>query len=208
MRKITLNFVLIFVSAICFSQSENNDSNSIILTSEYGSENSEIKDILRFEGIEYHKLTFKGKGLLGKSYTLSVKEIWDGKIKTDSIIVDSKSIPLESYQTINDTSFKFKVISKLSYNDQLKMTFDFSRFAISRNFDAVKSGDYSLRNVAEVSGIKIKTGEKFYLLAYILPYEKDGYKYYCAVESSGEDIINWGEKFGIKHYLVFEMVFQ
>lgn len=208
MRKITLNFVLIFVSAICFSQSENNDSNSIILTSEYGSENSEIKDILRFEGIEYQKLTFKGKGLLGKSYTLSVKEIWDGKIKTDSIIVDSKSIPLESYQTINDTSFKFKVISKLSYDDQLKMTFDFSRFAISRNFDAVKSGDYSLRNVAEVSGIKIKTGEKFYLLAYILPYEKDGYKYYCAVESSGEDIINWGEKFGIKHYLVFEMIFQ
>jgi hypothetical protein len=50
--------------------------------------------------------------------------------------------------------------------------------------------------------------EKFYLLAYILPYEKDGTKYWCAVESSGKDIENWGKEFNIEHYLVFEMLFE
>jgi hypothetical protein len=47
-----------------------------------------------------------------------------------------------------------------------------------------------LLNVAEVGGTEIKYGEKFYLLAYILPYEKDGAKYWCALESSGKDIEN------------------
>lgn len=51
----------------------------------------------------------------------------------------------------------------------------------------------------------IETGKPFYAFAYILPYEKDGYKYYCAVESSGKDIEQWGAEFGIKHYILFEI---
>lgn len=59
-----------------------------------------------------------------------------------------------------------------------------------------------------MSDEKIEYGKKFYLLAYILPYENEGTKYWCAVENSGKDIENWGKEFGIKHYLVFEMIFE
>jgi len=178
------------------------------MISDYGSDNSEIRDILQFEGIEYMKLSFHGKELADKGFHLTVKEIWDGKIKSDSTITNSKNIPVEQFQKINDTVFNFKIISKLTAENKLKMTFKFPRFSTTRKFDAIKSEDYSLRNVAEVSASEIKYGEKFYLLAYILPYEKGGYKYWCAVESSGKDIENWGKEFGIKHYLVFEMIFE
>lgn len=206
MKNIFLSLVFIFASTLSFSQTER--KNDIYLTSDYSSDNPEIRDLLQFEGIQYLKLNFKGKDLADKSYHLTVREIWDGAVTSDSTIINSKTIQFEQFQTINDTVFSLKIISKLTSDDQLKMTFKFPRFSVTRKFDAIKSDDYSLRNVVEASGTEIKYGEKFYLLAYILPYEKDGSKYWCAVESSGKDIENWGKEFGIKHYLVFEMIFE
>lgn len=207
MKNIFLAIFLILTPLLSFSQSEK--KSGITMKSDYGSDNSEIRDILQFEGIEYMKLSFHGKELNDKSYHLTVKEIWNGKIKSESSIMDSKTIPFEQFQKINDTVFNLKIISKLTPDNKLKMTFKFPRFSTTKKFDAIKSEDYSLRNVAEASGNELKYyGEKFYLLAYILPYEKDGAKYWCAVESSGKDISNWGKEFGIEHYLVFEMIFE
>jgi len=56
--------------------------------------------------------------------------------------------------------------------------------------------------------MEIEPGKEFYALAYILPYEKDGWKMYCAVDSSGKDVESWGKEFAIEHYLVFEMKFE
>jgi hypothetical protein len=54
--------------------------------------------------------------------------------------------------------------------------------------------------------MEIGYGKKFYFMAVILPFERaDGSKSWCDVGSSGKDIANWGKKFGIKHYLLFEM---
>lgn len=206
MKNIFLTIALISTSIAVFSQVEEKDE--ITMISDYSSDNPEIRDILQFEGIEYLRLSFTGKELADKSYHFNVKEIWDGEIKGDSTIMDSKSIPFEQFQKINDTIFNLKVISKLTPENQLKMTFKFPRFSVTRKFDAIASDDYSLRNVAKSNKANIKYGEKFYLLAYILPYEKDGSKYWCAVESSGKDIENWGKEFGIKHYLVFELLFE
>ncbi len=193
---------LILISNISLAQSD------VKMKSDYSSDNPEIRDILQFEGIEYLKLSFTGKDLTNKSYHLSVKEIWNGKIKSDSTITNSAKIPVPQFQKINDTILNLKVISKLTVENKLRMTFKFPRFSTTREFDAIKTNEYSLRNVAKTSKTEIKYGKKFYLLAYILPYEKDKYKYYCAVESSGKDIENWGKEFGIKHYLVFEMIFE
>ncbi len=201
MKKILiLGFILI--SNILLAQSD------VKMKSDYSSDNPEIRDILQFEGIEYLKLSFTGKDLANKSYHLTVKEIWDGKVKSDSTIMNSAKNPFHNFRKINDSIFKLKIISKLTDDNKLKMTFRFPRFSTTREFNAIETNEYSLRNVAETSKSEIKYGEKFYLLAYILPYEKDGYKYYCAVENSGKDIENWGKEFGIKHYLVFEMKFE
>ncbi len=179
------------------------------MVTEY-SNNSEISDILDFEGIQYLKLKFTGQKLKNKSYHLTVKEIWEGKVVSDKTLVNSISLPYEWMQKVKDTTLNIKVISKLTIQNKLKMTFKLPGFSFNKEFEAYKTSDkYSLRNVAEESNLKIGYNKRFYLLVYILPYDrKDGHKSYCDVGTNGKDIENWGKKFGIKHYLLFEMKFE
>ena len=75
---------------------------------------------------------------------------------------------------------------RLLTKHKLKMTFKFSRFSITKQYDAIKTNDYSLRNLADESNLEISYNKKFYLLAYILPYErKDGSKSWCDVGTAG-----------------------
>lgn len=201
-----LIFACLILTNISYGQ-ESDDALRMI--SDYSSDNPEIRDILQFEGIEYLKLKFIGKDLKDKSYHLTVKEIWDGKIVRDTNVFNSKSIGIEQFETVNDTILKLRVLSKLTHKNKLKMTFRFPRFELTKEYDAIETDEYSLRNIAEESKMEIGYGKKFYLLAYILPYEReDGSKSWCEVGTSGAEIEKWGERFGIKHYLIFEMKFE
>ena len=111
------------------------------MISDYSSNNPEIRDILQFEGIEYLKLKFVGKELKNKSYQLTVKEIWDGKIVRDTIVFDSKTIGIEQFEKVNDTILNLKVISKLTNKNKLRMTFKFPRFSINKEYDAIETPD-------------------------------------------------------------------
>jgi hypothetical protein len=179
------------------------------METEYSSDIEEVRDILSFEGIDYLKLKFSDEELKGKSYKLSVKEIWDGEVKSETIVLDSKNLGLKEFETIKDSVLSMRVISKLTNDKKLKLTFKFPRFSVTKKYDAIKSDNYSLRNLADESNLEIGYNKKFYLLGYILPYEReDGSKSWCEVGTSGDDIEKWGEKFGIKHYLLFEMKFE
>lgn len=195
-----------------FAQQKDADfdvSTFLNMETEYASDIEEVRDLLNFEGIEYMKLKFSGKNLKGKSYHLTVKEIWDGKIVSDSTVIYSKNLGFKQFKILNDTVFNMKVISKLTSDNQLRMTFKFPGFRVTKEFDALKSEDYSLRNLADESNLEIGYYKKFYLLAYILPFERaDGSKSWCDVETSGDNIEKWGEEYGIKHYLLFEMKFE
>ncbi|WKD86886.1 hypothetical protein KCTC32516_02266 [Polaribacter huanghezhanensis] len=206
MKKSILFLTCLILTNLSFGQKNNSNLKMI---SDYSSNNPEIRDILQFEGIEYLKLKFIGKELKNKSYHLTVKEIWNGKIVRDTTVFNSKTIGIKQFEKVNDTMLTLKVISKLTHKNKLKMTFRFPRFGITKEYDAIDTNDYSLRNIAEESKMEISYDKKFYLLAYILPYEKkDGSKSWCDVGTSGKDIENWGKKFGIKHYLLFEMKFE
>jgi hypothetical protein len=179
------------------------------METQYSTKDSELGDVLSFEGIDYMKLKFSGDSLIGKSYHLTIKEIWDGIVVRDTTVINSRTIGIKQFETLNDSIFNMTIISKLDEDNKLKMTFRFPRFSIQKKFDAIDSDDYSLRNLADESNLEISYNKKFYLLGYILPYEReDGSKSWCEVGSSGEDIENWGQKFGIKHYLLFEMKFE
>lgn len=206
MKKNYLIFLCLIVTKLTFGQSTNT---GLKMISKYSSDNSEMRDILKFEGIEYLKMKFTGTELQNKAYHLTVKEIWDGKIVRDTTVFNSKNIAIEQFQKVNDTMLTLKVISKLTHKNKLRMTFRFPQFEFTKEYDAIDSYDYSLRNIAEESKMEIGYDKKFYLLAYILPYKRDdGSKSWCDVGTNGADIEKWGEKFGIKHYLLFEMKFD
>ncbi|WP_432412980.1 hypothetical protein [Rasiella sp. SM2506] len=200
-------FILFFLSTYAVIAQMPKPS-PITMTSEYLSENEDVSDLMFFEGVAFYNMKFTGADLKGSTFKLTAKEIWNGKLKKETVVTNSATIDVPGLEKLKDTVFDFKVISKVTSDNKLKMSFKFPRFGRTMEFDAIKSDDYSLRNIAETFKEDIIKGEKFYLMAYILPYEKDGAKYWCAVENSGKDIENWGKKFGIKHYLVFEMCFD
>jgi hypothetical protein len=164
---------------------------------------------LRFQGIDFLSFTFEDADLYDKTYRLSVKEIWNGEIKSDSSIFDSSVFGIEHLQTIQDTTFTLTVVgTHHQVSEEIEIGFYFPAFQLTRKFSATDSDAYSLRNLADSFRSEIVYGESFYLMAYILPYRKNGFSFYCAVESSGKDVSTWGEEYNIEHYMVFELKFE
>ena len=201
MKRIILSLILTMALVTLYGQSQ------LKMTSEYV-ENKELSDILHFEGIDYFKIGFiGGEELKNKSYSIRAKEFRNGNLTLDTLIVNTKSIGVERLKTINDTVLNISVIAKQTLENKLKIMFNFSGFSTTREFETIETDDsYSLRNLADESDLPIKYNERFYLLAYILPYDLgNGFKSFCEVGQNGEDAENWGKKFGVKHYLLFEM---
>ena len=204
MKRNIILAVLLVVSLVYPSYAQ--QKNDLKMVSNYGTDNKELLDLFRFENIDYYKIDFTGSELKGKTYVITVKEIWDGKTKSEKTVFNSKDLAEAGLDKVKDTTLKIKVMSKLTPKNKLKVTFAFDRFSNTKEYDAIDSKDYSLRNLVDESKLPISYGEKFYFMAYILPYKrKDGSSSWCEVGSSGKDIENWGKKFGIKHFLLFEM---
>lgn len=206
-RKILITATLIWLTACQTLAQQQKDSLKMVST--YGAQNKELFDLLRFENIDYYQISFKGENLKNKTYKITVKEIWNGKVRSENLVFDSKEMAEIGLDKVSDTILTLKVISKITPNNKLKVSFMLPRFGITRSYKAIKSDEYSLRNLADESNLPIGYGKPFYFLAYILPYKSsDGSKSWCEVGSNGKDIENWGKKFGIKHYLLFEMVYE
>ena len=202
MRKIIIILTIIITPLISFAQSEK--ESDVKMISEYSSENQEMADLLQFQNIDFYKIKFVGKNINNKNYILTCKEMWDGNLKNIDTIINTNLYP-QMPKTKSDT-LNLKIFAKRTPEPKLKLWFRFPKFGIDKKYDAILSDDYSLRD----TGIseKIIYGENFYAFSYILPYENNGMKFWCGVESSGKDIENWGKEFKLKHYLIFEMKFE
>lgn len=198
--------ILLLSSSAAFAQ---NTTPDLKMTSTYGSENVELLDLLRFEGVDLYQIKFSGDDLKGKSYKITVKEFWSGKLKSEKVVIDTKDLMNAGLDKINDTTLKMKVISKTTGQGKIKISFIFDRFSNTKEYTALKTDEYSLRNLADESKLPIAYGAQFHLMAMILPYQReDGSKSWCEVGTNGKDVENWGKKYGVKHYLLFEMKFE
>lgn len=216
MKKIS-TIILLCLSNYVFAQMKETavtanlsaERNDLKMTSTYGFKDKELLDWMRFDNLDYYQIKFTGTQLKTKTYQITVKEIWNGKVKSESVVVNSKELKEMGLDQVGDTVLNMKVMGKQTADNKLRLSFMFPRFSNTKVYKAVASKDYSLRNLADESRLDIGYHQGFHFLAYILPYErKDGSKSWCEVGSSGKDVENWGKKFGIKHYLLFEMKFE
>ncbi|MGG5485808.1 hypothetical protein EVU94_05000 [Flavobacteriaceae bacterium 144Ye] len=196
MNRIKPFLIFLFLTNLIYGQ-------DVKMTTEYSSENQDVSDMLNFESIDFWKIKFTGKDITDKSFILTVKEMWDGKIKSTDTIINTSKYPKNS--EVKSDTLKLKVMAKRTDEPKLKLWFRFPKFVIKKKYDAIMSDDYSLRNTGVRE--KIEYGKNFYFLTYILPYEKDGFKFWCDVDDSGKNVEDWGKEFGIKHYVIFEMKF-
>lgn len=200
--------IVLFIFFPIFIYAQEKKAN-LKMISEY-TESEELRDILSFEGINYFKIKFIGDDeLRNKSYKITAKEFRDGELVSDNPILDSKLL-MKNLHTVGDTILSISVIAKQTPDDKLKLMLSFPAFSINKEFDTIQTEDtYSLRNIANESKLSINYDEAFYFLAYILPYDMgNGYKSYCEVGINGKDAENWGKRFGIEHYILFEMKFE
>ena len=196
-------YCIFFLTSTTFSQKKD-----INISSEEVFVNSDVQELLDFENINYLKLKFSGKKLINRKYKLTVKEIWKGKVKSESEILNSENFLFEDWKKTNDTILEISVISKLSKKKNLKMVFKTPRVKITRNFKATNSNNYHFTKITNSNKEKIEIGKKFYLLSNALMYEYDGSLRTFVGGINNGDVLKWGEKYGIKHYLIFEIQFE
>lgn len=204
MRYVVFYFLFFLLSAnILYAQTNNTD---LKLTVDYA--NGDLLEFFHFENISYFKIAFSGgEELKKKSFCLRAKEYKDGLLVMDSVIIDSRDMPYDRLKVINDTVWKLNVTAKQIANNKMKIRFKFPAFSTEREFRTIETDDsYSLRVLAQESNLPIRYNENFYFLAYILPYDMgNGMKSFCTVGQNGADAENWGKKFGVKHFFLFEM---
>lgn len=204
MRNLFL-IAIVFFNYGCITAQQN----QIKLQTNYGSENKEILDILRFEGIETVHLKFSGKTLKGKNYILKIKEFSNGNlVKIDTIINSKKS---EFVPPINSEIFELKYFVKTRLDNVIKMTIRTPRFSVTKKYDIKKSEDtYALHDfLGSKKHLSIKVGKPTYILGYFLPYLRaGGFKSYCDVSGSKFKPEEWGDKLGVPNYFLVEMSFE
>lgn len=201
-----LLFIVLFT--FCYASSFGQDT-QIQLQTNYGSDNKEIHELMRFQGIEKIALNFEGEGLKGKDYALVVKEFTNGRLaQTDTIIASSKS---DYISKIDTNTFKVDVMIKTRLDNSIKLYAKFSRFSVNKLYDVEKPEDaYALHDfLGAKQSLEIKTGQPTYVLGYFLPYvdKETGWKMYCEVSGSKYAPEDWGTQFNIPNYFLVEVQF-
>ncbi|WNJ20301.1 hypothetical protein [Pontibacter sp. G13] len=168
----------------------------------HGPDRTDLMDLYTFQGIDYYQVMIAGKNLKGKEYSLIAKEIWNGELKQIDTLIHSPSTRMIG--PLNADTVRFRIMGQKVSQDQLKLYVRFPWVGIERFYDATESDDYSLRDTG--TEVEIQAGQAFPAFAYILPYQKDGYKMWCAVDQSDVSIEDWGKEFDLPHYIIFEMV--
>lgn len=188
-----------------YSQELKNDS--IALTVKTGVDSKELMDFFFFKNIAYLNIQIHGEQIQGKNFILFAHEYWNGILKhTDTVADLSKSfMPLSLGDSLN-----ISVLSERTEHDSLRINFNFrGLFSTTNKYQLTNSEMYTTMDLSKGLVQKVPMGEGFPLLVHTLPYENPeypGYLFYCQLTQDGTPPKDWGKKFNIEHYIVFEML--
>jgi len=166
--------------------------------------NKDLARLANWQGIHHYKVKITGKSLNGKNYSLIAKEFWNGRLKKVDTLFNSQGSAY--FGPVKGDTLPLTMMASKKSERSLRAEVFFDRVSVYHDYLTTNSDDYSMR-ILDRQKTELEVGKPFYLFAYIMPYEKDGNKYWCAVESSGKDIEKWGTEFGLEHYILYEMRF-
>lgn len=201
-----LIYALTLISSLAFAQ-------NVKMTSNYGSENQDIQDLINFENIFFDKLNFQSENLKGKSYKISLDEFQGGKLVKTSVIFDGSEADIFK---IDKDKLSLKFAFKLS-DGKLK-TFVIGKTISGQGFYSKKfysklhneEDDYALKNfLGSKEEISLDINKKNAIFAIITPtIHEDGSGSYCEVAQSNIAPEKLGEKFKIPHYFLVSIKFN
>lgn len=203
MKNLFLALALVCLSTLSAQQNE------IQLQTSYGSENEEIHQLMRFQGVETTKLAFSGNSLKGKHYRFLLKEFKDGKLLKQDTLMDSKKY---GFEAVDSTVFNLQYYVKTQVNNTIKMSLKFSRFSTPRTVEITKTEDeYALHDfLGNQKYLTIQPKTETNILVYFLPFlnKESGFKSYCDVSGSKHKPEDWGTVYGIPSYFIVSVEFE
>lgn len=200
--KINLLFSFLMMTNFLFSQ------NTVKMTSNYGSENGEIQDLIDFENIFIEKLNFESESLKGKYYQINIEEYRNGKyVKTSTLFDGSET----DYFKIDSEKESLKFFFKLS-DGKLKTYIRGEKFGSKKSYFKLydNADKYALKNFfGRKSELNISLNKKNAVFAMITPtIHKDGSGSYCEVAQSEIAPEELGNHFKIPHYFIITIQFK
>lgn len=200
--KIIFLITIMLISSFALAQ------NSIKMTRNYGSENSEIQDIIDFENIYIEQLYFESEKLKGKFYQINLEEYVNGKLTQTSVLFDGTE---SDYFKMNSDKASLKFFFKLS-DGKLKTYIRGKGFGSKKSyFNLLSDADkYALKDfLGSKQKLNLEFNKRNSVFAIITPtIHKDGSGSYCEVAQSDTKPENLGEKFKIPHYFLITITFK
>jgi len=201
-QKIGIFFLVVLMTNLVSGQ------DTIKMTSNYGSENDEIQDLIDFENIFIQKLNFQGDKLKGNFYTINLEEFESGKLIKTSTLFDGSETDYFKIDTDNES---LKFFFKLS-DGKLKTYVRGKKFGSKKSyFSLISDADkYALKDFfGSNEEMNIELNKKTAVFAIITPtIHKDGSGSYCEVAQSDIKPEELGEHFKIPHYFLITLTFK
>jgi len=195
-------FFFAFVTQIALAQ------NIVKMTNNYGSENSEIQDLLDFENIYVEQLHFESESLKGKQYQIHIEEYKNGKhVRTEMLFdgLESDYFKMDAAKESVKFFFKMKDGKLATYIRGKKFGSKKSYFKLTSDADKYALKDF----FGSKEELKIDFTKKNAVFAIITPtLHKDGSGSYCEVAQSEIAPEKLGEHFKIPHYFLVTITFQ
>lgn len=194
--------ILALISTHAFAQ------DSIKMTNSYGVENTELQDLLDFEGIYVETLNFESSLLSGKHYEVNLQEYKNGKFAKSTLLFDSSE---DDYFKIKGEKLSLRFYFKLA-DEQLKLYIAGSTFRSKKMYFNLKADPdkYALKDFFDRnSELKLDPKNPNYILTIITPtVHKDGSASYCEVVQSNIKPEDLGKHFQIPHYFLVSITFK
>lgn len=200
--KLKIIFILALLSNTITAQ------DFIKMTNNYGSQNTEIQDLIDFENIYIEQLNFSSLNLIGKSYEINIEEYKNGVLLSTIKLFDGSET---DFFKINTKEEILKFFFRVS-DGKLKTYIRGKKFGSKKSyFNLMSDSDqYVLKDFfgnKEVLNLDINS--KNTLFAIITPtIHNDGSSSYCEVVQSEIKPEKLGEHFKIPHYFLITIKFK
>lgn len=198
------NLLLLITFAVNFSFAQSN----IKVTSNYGSQNSEIQNLVDFENIYIEQLNFEGKDLKGKQYTIDLQEFTEGKLVNTTVLFDGTET---DYFKIKSNKESVHFLFKMA-DGKLKTYIRTDRFGSKKSYFSLKSDsdNYALKDFfGSKTELNIDSKQQTAIFAILTPTKhEDGSASYCEVVQSSVKPEDLGTHFKIPHYFLVTIQFK
>lgn len=200
-------FLVLAITLPFFASAQ--DPDSTVVKAVFGPENTELQELMSVIGIEKHHLELNDPSLRGKFFQLTSQEYRNGVAQPEVNLTSRRDL----FQFDSTGKMAFDVYARAADATTLEAFFRFPRMGQRKQFkaEAGQAGQYSFRTDIlpyRRQLAKIPVGKKFTFLVYTLPYEKDGYFQYCALAQSQVPIEEWYKRFGVKHFVAYQLLIE